>query len=368
MKKPVVILLIILFLVIAPYAGYRAGRSYSENSGIPTAGNGASGDSKESSAIREDEVVYLDNLSVSEITQYMRGKIFQAGGYSFASAWGRLIYFTPQGNEYYLFSSNMDAQSRIRAEYGIWGLEDGFMTTTTLKLIEWIDGHFEESDGSTGSRFHLVGFNEVLTEVHIESSGNFHMFSFISDSFGEEKGFYFDGSEYYYYPYVEDFDALRKGYERYYALFEQSGEEPHIEWITPVESIDVDGMNLISQTDNLYFVADSDAKISLFVRAEKNDDGDFVFDDGQDWLLVMETSLGYFPLFPRARIQLGRIDYTVFNAYSGSAYDIFHVLVTKTQGAGIEMYEAVFDSDEQAFQINPVYQYGNINYMGTSGY
>jgi len=147
-----------------------------------------------------------------------------------------------------------------------------------------------------------------------------------------------------------------------------SDEEPIVEWITSVDSIDLDGMNLISQTDNLYFVADSNAKISLYVRAEKNDDGEFVFDDGQDWLLVVETSFGYFPLFPRAYLQLGRIDYTVFNAYSGNAYDIFHVLVTKTQGAGIEMYEAIFNSDEQAFQVTPVYQYKNINYMGSSDY
>ena len=227
MNKPVGVLLIVIFLFAAIYAGYRIGLSYKDNSEISanneitTTVNGSAGDSQESSDLQEGEVVYHYDMSVEVISQYIHGRVFQAGSYRLASAWGRLLYFTPQGNEYYLFSSNMDAQSRIRAEYGTWDLNDGFMITTTLKLIEWTNGHFEESDGSTGSRFHLVGFNEVLTEANIESSRNFHMFTFLSDSFGEELGFYYDGNEYFYYPYVKDFDELRNGYEQYFALFEQ---------------------------------------------------------------------------------------------------------------------------------------------------
>ena len=137
-------------------------------------------------------------------------------------------------------------------------------------------------------------------------------------------------------------------------------------WITPNDSIDMNGMNLLCQSDNLYFTADSDAKLSLYVHAEKDDDGVFMFDDGQEWLLVMETSLGDFPLFPREYVQLGRVDYTVFNGYSENAYDVFHVLVTVQQTAGIEMFECVFDDDKQAFRVVPVYKADNINYLGSS--
>lgn len=86
-----------------------------------------------------------------------------------------------------------------------------------------------------------------------------------------------------------------------------------IEWITPDDSIDMDGMNLYWQHDNVYFPADENAKISLYVHAEKNEDGMFMFDDGQDWLLIMETSLGDYPLFPRKYVQLGGVSCSVFN-------------------------------------------------------
>ena len=85
---------------------------------------------------QEGEIVYLDEMSVEDISQYIRGRIFQRGSSAMAAGLGEVIYFSPQGNEYYWFCSSMDAQSRIRAEYGTWELEDGYMTTTTRKFIE----------------------------------------------------------------------------------------------------------------------------------------------------------------------------------------------------------------------------------------
>ena len=102
-------------------------------------------------------------------------------------------------------------------------------------------------------------------------------------------------------------------------------EVSEVEWINPAASVDMDGMNLYRQSDNLYFSADNNAKISLYVQAEIDSDGKFTFDDGQDWLLVMETSFGDYLLFPRQRLQLGIVEYMAYNGDSGNAYDIFHV-------------------------------------------
>jgi hypothetical protein len=176
--------------------------------------------SNDASDLREDEPIYLYDMSAEDISQYIRGKVFQVGSFSMASGLGEIIFFTPQGNEYFWFCNSMDDQSRLRAEYGVWELQDGFLTTTALKFIEWVDGHFVAAEGSTASRYMLEDYNEVLTEVDIVNWTNFHMFKFLLYE-EVEMGFYWAGAEYYYFPSGGDYDNLREDYERYFALFKK---------------------------------------------------------------------------------------------------------------------------------------------------
>lgn len=142
----------------------------------------------------------------------------------------------------------------------------------------------------------------------------------------------------------------------------ESQDGDSTKWITAADSIDMDGMNLYWQNDNIYFSADINAKISLYVNAEKSEDGTFMFDDGQDWLLVMETSLGDYPLFPRKYVQLGRVSCAVFN----DSNDISHVFVTIKQTAGYVLYDCVFDDCVKAFKVVPVYNAEDINFITSS--
>ncbi|MCL2772249.1 MAG: hypothetical protein FWD71_02770 [Oscillospiraceae bacterium] len=140
-----------------------------------------------------------------------------------------------------------------------------------------------------------------------------------------------------------------------------------VDWIIPMSGVDLKGMNIYCQSDNLYFTADENAKLSLYVNTEKDNNGEFMFDDGQDWQLIMETSYGYYPLFPRTYVQLGRVDYTAFNAFDDQTqeYDIFHVIVTVHQSAGYRIYDCIFDNDRKAFKSVPVYDAENINPVGS---
>ena len=140
------------------------------------------------------------------------------------------------------------------------------------------------------------------------------------------------------------------------------------EWIYPSDSVDAEGMNLYWQLDYFQFAADENAMLSLYVKAEKDDDGSFVFDDGQDWLLVMKTTLGNYELFPRQYIQLGKVSATVYNAWNeeSSQYDITHVLVTVGQGAGYKISDFIFDHEQRAFRVELIYDAQDINFMGRS--
>jgi len=137
------------------------------------------------------------------------------------------------------------------------------------------------------------------------------------------------------------------------------------EWIASVDYVDMSGMNLYWESANIGFAADRGAKISLYVCAEKYED-ELVLNDGQDWLLIMETAFGIYPLFPRSYVQLGKVSYVFYYADSGNAFDILHVLVTVSQTAGYEIYECIFDNAKQEFMVVPVYRANNINFWGGS--
>ena len=172
----------------------------------------------------EGVITYIDDMGVEEMSQYLRGKVFQAGSYHAAASIGEAVYFNAEGDGYYWFCNSMDQQSRIRAEYGIWGLEDGMMATTTQKMVEWVDGHFTRAYASTSSRYELHDYNEILTEVDIEDSNNFRMFKFTHEGYGEEMGFRWIGRDFYYCPAVAVIDDLEQYYAGYFSLM---AADPH---------------------------------------------------------------------------------------------------------------------------------------------
>jgi len=134
-------------------------------------------------------------------------------------------------------------------------------------------------------------------------------------------------------------------------------------WIEPAASVDLDGMHLYWRRGNIMqFAADTGAAISLYVDAERHESGRFLFDDRQAWLLVLETSMGVFPLFPRAHVQLGGVSCAVFN----DADERFHVLVTVRETAGYRIYDCVFDSERRAFRAETIYNAEAINFIAES--
>lgn len=137
------------------------------------------------------------------------------------------------------------------------------------------------------------------------------------------------------------------------------------EWIRPGAAPPAEGMNLYWQSLGLQFPADENASLSLYVAAERAADGEFAFDDGQDWMLLFETSSGVYPLFPRQYVQLGSVSCAVFSDLAGDA-PVPHVLVTVTQTASLRIYDCIFDAEQNAFEVVKVYDRNNINFLSKS--
>ena len=144
----------------------------------------------------------------------------------------------------------------------------------------------------------------------------------------------------------------------------KSGNDDSFEWIMPVGDIDMAGMNLFMKYENIQFFADENAKLSIYVCADIDENGEILFDDGQDWLVLMETSFGDYPLFPRQRVQLGAVSCVIFNDYVGEE-TVQHVLVSVRQTAGYEIYDCVFNNEKGAYLVVPVYDAQAINLIAS---
>jgi len=146
-------------------------------------------------------------------------------------------------------------------------------------------------------------------------------------------------------------------------------------WITPVDFIDVEGMYLHSQLDNLNFTIDEDARVSLYVNivpirmVSRYGEVTYTSRPGSNRTLVMKTSLGYFPLFLSENIrEFSSVDFTTFNTVNENGYDTFHILLYMRRALVIDIYEYVFDNEQNAFLVTHVYNASNIDNMsGPSG-
>ena len=138
-------------------------------------------------------------------------------------------------------------------------------------------------------------------------------------------------------------------------------------------TVDLTGMNLFwdyylseQSIPDAPFTDDVNARIAIYTSAARDESGEFLYDDGQDWIISMETSSGDYLLFPRKYVQLGGVSCSVFFDWDNASDNALHVLITEQQGAGYQIYDCVFDSAKSEFMVKPVYEAGNISFLTSS--
>lgn len=100
------------------------------------------------------------------------------------------------------------------------------------------------------------------------------------------------------------------------------------------------------------------ARVVLYTSFQKAPNGEFLWDDGGEWALLVQKGESYYPLMEKTYVQLGTIHYWPFFSYEDGQY---HILVLKEQGAGLSATEFVYDATADVFRGEPVYQAANIN-------
>ncbi len=124
----------------------------------------------------------------------------------------------------------------------------------------------------------------------------------------------------------------------------------------------VEGMEVY---DSFTYDFDKDGQnedIVLAVDAERGSDGKVIFDDGQEWALCIRMKDVCYPIFLRGYVQIGYLEYTLYE----SPASVPTLLISCRQGAGIQIFDCVYDSPGKQFIMNEVYNTGGINVLHSS--
>lgn len=102
-------------------------------------------------------------------------------------------------------------------------------------------------------------------------------------------------------------------------------------------------------------------KIELHTTASRHDDGDMLWDDGQNWLLLVEDQDKYYPLFEEY-VQLGGIYFNVW--YDSKETPIITVIISA--GSHIKLVNYSYNEELQGYKSENIYDESGINFMYSS--
>lgn len=113
---------------------------------------------------------------------------------------------------------------------------------------------------------------------------------------------------------------------------------------SPVE--DFSQLTLLESFNYDYDLDGTEEAINLYTSAQKNSDGEIMWDDGQIFKLIIHDDDKIFILFDEY-VQLGKINYYVY-----LENDIFTITVISPRTASFTVTDYVFDKDTNSFLVN----------------
>lgn len=123
----------------------------------------------------------------------------------------------------------------------------------------------------------------------------------------------------------------------------------------------LEGLNLFSSFGIDFDLDGKEEKLEVYCQGEITSDGVQMLDDGQTWTLIVKKGDEIYPLFDKNYIQLGGLEYTVYTDYDD--YERIHVLFEYNAGAGVIIYDCVYDPEENGFIRTTIHSADNINIL-----
>lgn len=105
---------------------------------------------------------------------------------------------------------------------------------------------------------------------------------------------------------------------------------------------------------------DTKAEVKLYTSAEKDADGEFIWDDGNQWVLEAVTDNGSFYTLINKYVQLGNVNITVGADEKGDC--VITAVISTGTGLSVEKYTY----NGTAFEGQTVYNSGVLNIWGST--
>ncbi len=131
------------------------------------------------------------------------------------------------------------------------------------------------------------------------------------------------------------------------------------EEVIPVDQLDTKNYNLAWENDYSDFY-ETGFKLSIYINAEKNEDGSFIMDDGQNWLACAEIDGKNYYIFPDEFVQIGSIECNVYMDDQDNPY----ILLSSPRTASYSLTEFIYT--EGRLMKKTILERGNYNYLGKS--
>lgn len=134
--------------------------------------------------------------------------------------------------------------------------------------------------------------------------------------------------------------------------------------VLPVEDATyLNGLKCFSSTEVDIDKDGANEKVEVYCDGEISGSGDYQLDDGQTWALVVRKGDKIYPLFDKAYIQLGNLQYSVYQDYND--YDKVHIIVEYKTGTAIYYYDCTLDDETGDIRRNNFFGADNINLIKT---
>lgn len=153
-------------------------------------------------------------------------------------------------------------------------------------------------------------------------------------------------------------DALQNELDQLKEALETDGTEDEPidteERVVQVETIEQYPMTLY-KSDQLEFDERGQGRIvELYVNAEEDEDGNLLFDDGQNWLLVVKDGEETYPLY-NDYLQLGEIDFHIAPIKGEPS-----IIMIKTAHENTNIFVYRYDESKEGFVEMPLYEENDI--------
>lgn len=102
--------------------------------------------------------------------------------------------------------------------------------------------------------------------------------------------------------------------------------------------------------------------VQMFTAAQRDQSGNIMWDDGQNWLLTVRGDDREYVLF-EGYVQLGEIKYWAYTAGNDSK---LHITTLQPGSASLQVMDFVYDAKKDGFEGTEIFNPENVNLMHSS--